>query len=78
MKNGNWKNEKLQYTRCSELNVPAVGADIFYKWAHTIRNKHLAPCTSKEVHKNGLTVFLGDSPEQTMGIVPFGDFFFKD
>jgi len=75
MNKSNWKEEKLKYTRCSALNIPAVSTRLFYKIAHTIRDRHLAPCTLKEVHENGFTVYFGDNPEHTMGICPYGDFF---
>lgn len=66
MKTNNWREEKLKYTKCSVLNIPVVSTRLFYKFAHTIRDKHLAPCKLIEVNGGKLTVQFGEDERATM------------
>jgi len=66
MNKSNWKEEKLKYTKCSVLNIPIVSTRLFYKFAHTIRDKHLAPCKLLEVYGNKFKVQFGDDERMTM------------
>jgi hypothetical protein len=75
MNKSNWKDEKLKYTRCSALNTPAVNTRLFYKIAHTIRDRHLAPCTLKEVDGDEFIVQILEGCEQGTMKAPIKDFF---
>lgn len=66
MNKNNWRDEKLKYTKCSVLNIPVVSTRLFYKFAHTIRDKHLAPCKLIGVNGNSLIVQFGEDKRQTM------------
>lgn len=66
MNKGNWKEEKLKYTKCSVLTIPDVSTRLFYKIAHTIRDKHLAPCKLIKVIGDKLLVQFGNDERMTM------------
>ena len=71
----NWKDEKLKYTRCMALNIPVVSSRLFYKFAHTIRDKHLVPCTLQEIRADKILVTIPEGSKGTME-APMKDFFF--
>ena len=75
IKNQNWKLEKLKYTRCTALNIHNVKTSLFYKFAHTIRDKHLAPCYLLEIKKGKILVQIGKDKRATLED-KFGNFFF--
>lgn len=51
-----WKDEKKKYIRLSMSNIPDIGSSLYYKFAHTIRDKHLAICELIEVKEDKLVV----------------------
>lgn len=61
-----WRKEKEKYIKCTSSNLPEVGSGLFYKIAHTIRDKHLAPCKLMEVNGEKITVSI---PPDTKGIM---------
>lgn len=69
-----WRKEKEKYEKCNSSNIPNIGGRLFYKFAHTIRDKHLAPCKLMEVNGDKITVSI---PPNTKGIMeaPIKDFF---
>lgn len=75
MKQSNWKEEKLKYTRCTSMNIPVVSSRLFYKIAHTVRDRHLAPCILKEIKGDNALVEIPEDSGLTME-APIKDFFF--
>jgi hypothetical protein len=66
MNKDNWRLEKLKYTRCTALNIHNVSTRLFYKFAHTIRDKHLAPCQLLKINGDKILVHMAYDEKATM------------
>lgn len=78
MKKDSWKSEKLKYSKCIGKIKPQIKDTIFYKFAHTIRDKHLAKCTVKEVKDNSFVVYFGKDERFDMEAVKSHFFILND